>query len=206
MTGVQTCALPISDGEINFIEVPGESAFYGPKIDVQVWSAIGKEFTLATNQVDFAIPERFGLTYIDSDGKDQTPLCIHRAPLSTHERFIGFLIEHYKGDFPLWLAPIQVTILTVSEKADLYAKKVMKSFKSEGFRVTLDKRPDKIGTKIRHAELQKINVMLIIGEKESQSETVSVRRRLIGDKGSIEFNALIKDLKQEINERRPLYQ
>ncbi|MBT3216365.1 MAG: threonine--tRNA ligase [Candidatus Marinimicrobia bacterium] len=196
----------LADGEINFIEVPGESAFYGPKIDVQVWSAIGKEFTLATNQVDFAIPERFGLTYIDSDGKDQTPLCIHRAPLSTHERFIGFLIEHYKGDFPLWLAPIQVTILTVSEKADLYAKKVMKSFKSEGFRVTLDKRPDKIGTKIRHAELQKINVMLIIGEKESQSETVSVRRRLIGDKGSIEFNALIKDLKQEINERRPLYQ
>lgn len=191
----------LKDGGINYKEVPGEAAFYGPKIDVQVWSAIGKEFTLATNQVDFAIPERFGLTYKDSAGKDQTPLCIHRAPLSTHERFIGFLIEHYKGDFPLWLAPVQIIIIPVSEKSNTYAEGLLIKFKAEGFRVILDDKPDKIGSKIRQAELKKINVMLIVGEKETQSETVSVRRRLVGDKGSIEVNTILKILKNEITER-----
>ncbi len=191
----------LTDGGIHFKDVPGEAAFYGPKIDVQVWSAIGKEFTLATNQVDFAIPERFGLSYKDTAGKDQTPLCIHRAPLSTHERFIGFLIEHYKGDFPLWLAPVQMAILPISEKSNSYAEGLLKKFKAEGFRVTLDDKADKIGSKIRQAELKKINVMLIVGEKEAQSETVSLRRRLMGDKGSVEVNTLIEDLKNEITER-----
>lgn len=191
----------LTDGGIHFKEVPGEAAFYGPKIDVQVWSAIGKEFTLATNQVDFAIPGRFGLTYKDSKGKDQVPLCIHRAPLSTHERFIGFLIEHYKGDFPLWLAPTQIAVLPVSEKANAYAEKVFAALKENGFRAILDEKADKIGSKIRNAELQKINVMLVVGEKEAQSETVSLRRRIAGDKGSVALKTLIKDLQKEITER-----
>ena len=189
------------DGGVNFIEIPGEAAFYGPKVDVQVWSAIGKEFTLATNQVDFAIPKRFGLTYTDENGKDQTPLCIHRAPLSTHERFIGFLIEHYGGDFPLWLAPIQMTILPISEKTHEYAKSMQVKFKSAGIRVKLDDRPEKIGAKIRQAELNKIPVMAILGEKEATENSVSVRRRLIGDQGTKKSNQLLESLISEIKQR-----
>src|SRR5204863_9099390 len=109
------------ESKINYVEVPNEAAFYGPKIDVQVWSVIGREFTLATNQVDFAVPKRFGLTYRDRDNTEKTPLCIHRAPLGTHERFIGFLIEHYAGNFPLWLAPEQVRVLTLNDDEKLVA-------------------------------------------------------------------------------------
>ena len=191
----------LSDGGINFVEVPGEAAFYGPKIDVQVWSAIGKQFTLATNQVDFAIPKRFNLTYTDEHGEEQTPLCIHRAPLSTHERFIGFLIEHYGGDFPLWLAPIQVTILPVSEKTNKYARAIEEKFKNNGLRVKLDDRPDKIGAKIRLAELNKIPVMIIVGEKEASDNTVSIRRRLMGDQGTINVEELLTNLISEIKQR-----
>ena len=191
----------LSDGGINFVEVPGEAAFYGPKIDVQVWSAIGKQFTLATNQVDFAIPKRFNLTYTDEHGEEQTPLCIHRAPLSTHERFIGFLIEHYGGDFPLWLAPIQVTILPVSEKTNKYARAIEEKFKNKGLRVKLDDRPDKIGAKIRLAELNKIPVMIIVGEKEASDNTVSIRRRLMGDQGTVNVEELLTNLISEIKQR-----
>ena len=191
----------LSDGGINFVEVPGEAAFYGPKIDVQVWSAIGKQFTLATNQVDFAIPKRFNLTYTDEHGEEQTPLCIHRAPLSTHERFIGFLIEHYGGDFPLWLAPIQVTILPISEKTNKYAQAIEEKFKNKGLRVKLDDRPDKIGAKIRLAELNKIPVMIIVGEKEASDNTVSIRRRLMGDQGSVNVEELLTNLISEIKQR-----
>ena len=191
----------LNDGGINFVEVPGEAAFYGPKIDVQVWSAIGKQFTLATNQVDFAIPKRFNLTYTDEHGEEQTPLCIHRAPLSTHERFIGFLIEHYGGDFPLWLAPIQVTILPVSEKTNKYARAIEEKFKNKGLRVKLDDRPDKIGAKIRLAELNKIPVMIIVGEKEASDNTVSIRRRLMGDQGSVNVEELLTNLISEIKQR-----
>ncbi|MFQ6678668.1 MAG: threonine--tRNA ligase [Fidelibacterota bacterium] len=188
-------------GKINFVEIPGEAAFYGPKIDVQVWSAIGKEFTLATNQVDFAIPKRFDLTYMDEDGKEKTPLCIHRAPLSTHERFIGFLIEHYAGDFPLWLAPVQMIVIPVSDKVIDYANQVKTKLVESGFRVELDDKADKIGAKIRQAELHKINIMLIVGEKEAEANTVSVRRRHQGDLGSKPLDDLIDTLKNEINKR-----
>jgi len=191
----------LTDGGINFVEIPGEAAFYGPKIDVQVWSAIGKEFTLATNQVDFAIPKRFNLTFTNQSGSEETPLCIHRAPLSTHERFIGFLIEHYGGDFPLWLAPVQVTILPVSEKAHSYAKSLEVKFKKAGIRLHLDDRPEKIGLKIRTAELNKIPVMLIVGEKEAESNTLSVRRRLVGDQGAFEVDKLLSTLSSEIKQR-----
>ena len=192
----------LQEGELDFVEVQGEAAFYGPKIDVQVWSAIGKEFTLATNQVDFAIPEKFNLTYTDENGNDQTPLCIHRAPLGTHERFIGFLIEHFGGNFPLWLAPIQIAVLPISDKVIDYANEVTQELRDAGLRVKLSDRSDKIGLKIRQAELEKINVMLVIGEREATEKTVSVRRRFEGDQGVIALSILKNQLFDEIKQRR----
>ena len=190
------------EGGLDFEEVPGEAAFYGPKIDVQVWSAIGKEFTLATNQVDFAIPAKFDLNYTDEKGSDNTPLCIHRAPLGTHERFIGFLIEHFGGNFPLWLAPVQVAVLPLSDKFLDYGNRVLKVLKESGIRVKLNDRADKIGSKIRQAELEKINVMLIVGEKEAENDSVSVRKRFEGDTGIIPLEDLKDQLLDEIKYRR----
>jgi len=190
------------EGELDFEEVPGEAAFYGPKIDVQVWSAIGKEFTLATNQVDFAVPEKFNLVYTDEDGLDKIPLCIHRAPLGTHERFIGFLIEHFGGNFPLWIAPVQAMVLPVSDKVIDYAQHVVNSLKDAGIRTGLNDRADKIGSKIRQAELEKINVMLIVGEKEAKDNTVSVRRRFEGDTGAASLDNVKDLLLNEIKNRR----
>jgi len=191
----------LDEGGFNYVEVPGEAAFYGPKIDVQVWSAIGKEFTLATNQVDFVVPKRFDLSYKDENGLQQTPICIHRAPLSTHERFIGFLIEHFGGNFPLWLAPVQVAILPVSDKTNDYAKSISKKLKNSDIRVFLDDRSDKIGAKIRNAEINRINVMLIIGRKEQENSTVSVRRKFSGDLGTVDQDMLISTLIEEIKDR-----
>ncbi|OUW37518.1 MAG: threonine--tRNA ligase [Flavobacteriaceae bacterium TMED184] len=191
----------LDEGGFNYVEVPGEAAFYGPKIDVQVWSAIGKEFTLATNQVDFVVPKKFNLTYKDENGLQQTPICIHRAPLSTHERFIGFLIEHFGGNFPLWLAPVQVAILPVSDKTNDYAKSIAQKLIDLDIRVFLDDRADKIGAKIRNAEINRINVMLILGPKEQEKNTVSVRRKLTGDLGTIDKDMLISTLIEEIKDR-----
>ena len=191
----------LTKGGINYVEIPGEAAFYGPKIDVQVWSAIGKEFTLATNQVDFAIPKRFNLTYTDQDGSEKTPLCIHRAPLSTHERFIGFLIEHYGGDFPVWLSPTQVTVLPVSEKTHVFGKAIQKKLMDVGVRVKIDDRPEKIGAKIRNAELSKIPIMLIVGENEEKNNSLSIRRRLLGDQGSVNVDKFLSELLFEIKQR-----
>ena len=191
----------LDEGGFNYVEVPGEAAFYGPKIDVQVWSAIGKEFTLATNQVDFVVPNKFNLTYKDENGLQQTPICIHRAPLSTHERFIGFLIEHFGGNFPLWLAPVQVAILPVSDKTNDYAKNIAQKLIDLDIRVFLDDRADKIGAKIRNAEINRINVMLILGPKEQEKNTVSVRRKLTGDLGTIDKDMLISTLIEEIKDR-----
>ena len=191
----------LEDGKLNFVEIPGEAAFYGPKIDVQVWSAIGREFTLATNQVDFAVPSRFDLTYTDNQNKPQTPLCIHRAPLGTHERFIGFLIEHFAGNFPLWLSPVQMSIIPVSEKFNDYANIVYHKLKDNGIRVNLDTRNEKMGAKIRNAELSKIPIMIILGEKEVESNSISVRRRFVGNEGGITLDSFIESSKEEINER-----
>ena len=191
----------LDEGNFNYVEVPGEAAFYGPKIDVQVWSALGKEFTLSTNQVDFVVPKRFNLSYKDENGVQQTPICIHRAPLSTHERFIGFLIEHFGGNFPLWLAPVQVAILPVSEKTNNYANKITQKLNDADIRTFLDDRSDKIGAKIRNAEINKINVMLIIGPKEEESNTVSLRRKISGDLGTIDQDMLISGLIDEIKDR-----
>src|ERR1700761_5276075 len=156
---------------INYIEVPNEAAFYGPKIDVQVWSAIGREFTIATNQVDFAVPARFGLTYKDRDNTSKTPLCIHRAPLGTHERFVGFLIEHYAGNFPLWLAPEQVRILPIGDEEPLvtYAQDIQRELRSHGVRAELDASSNKINGKIQDAETMKVHTMLVLGHRDLEA-------------------------------------
>ena len=192
----------LEEGGFNFVEISDEAAFYGPKIDVQVWSAIGREFTLATNQVDFAIPKRFDLFYVDENNDEITPLCIHRAPLSTHERFVGFLIEHFAGDFPLWLAPKQVVILPISEKYVNYALSIKQKLNENSIRVFIDDRNEKIGAKIRDAEIKKIPIMLIVGENEKSNETISVRRRHQGDLGTNSIDVFLEDLLEEINNRR----
>ena len=192
----------LKDAGLKFTESVGDAAFYGPKIDVQVWSAIGKEFSLATNQVDFAVPERFNLTYKDADGKSKTPLCIHRAPLGTHERFIGFLIEHFGGNFPLWLAPKQVIILPVSDKFNDYAYNICESLKAHGVRVDVDSRSEKIGSKIRDAEMQKINIMVIVGAKEVEGNTLTIRRRFIKQQQTISLEDFSTEILDEINDRR----
>jgi len=184
--------------KIPFVEVANEAAFYGPKIDVQVWSAIGREFTLATNQVDFAVPERFGLTYIDSDGKEKTPICIHRAPLGTHERTIGFLIEHYAGAFPVWLSPVQVSVIPISEKHFEYAQKISSQLKELGVRVEMQNENETLGKKIREAEMQKIPYLLIVGDKEIAANAVSVRERGNGDVGQMPTDKFIDKIKEVI--------
>ncbi len=186
------------ESKIPYVEVSDEAAFYGPKIDVQVWSAIGREFTIATNQVDFAVPARFGLTYRNAANALETPICIHRAPLGTHERFIGFLTEHYAGHFPLWLAPHQVIVLPISDKHNDYALEISQFLNNSDIRGLVDSRGEKIGKKIRDAEMGKIPFMLIVGEKEEQERTVSVREHRKGDTGSRPIDAFVAALKAEI--------
>ena len=191
----------LQDGKLNYVEIPGEAAFYGPKIDVQVWSAIGREFTLATNQVDFAVPAKFNLTYIDNKNEDKTPLCIHRAPLGTHERFIGFLIEHFAGNFPLWLAPVQTAIIPISDKFNDYAQSICDRLRKQKVRANIDLRNEKMGAKIRNAEISKIPIMIIIGEKEVESETLSIRRKFSGNQGTFKIDDFIKSIRDEIDKR-----
>lgn len=190
------------ESNIPFVEVPDEGAFYGPKIDVQIWSAIGREFTLATNQVDFAQGKRFGLQYTNRENNAETPLIIHRAPLGTHERFIGFLLEHYAGKFPTWLAPVQVKVLPISDKFNGYAEDVNNRLTALGIRAELDDRGEKIGKKIRDTELMKIPYMLIIGEKEQNDNTVSLRRQGKGDMGQFPVSEIISTLTTEIANRQ----
>ena len=189
---------------INYIEVANEAAFYGPKIDVQVWSAIGREFTIATNQVDFAVPRRFGLVYKDRDNLEKTPLCIHRAPLGTHERFIGFLIEHYAGNFPLWLAPEQVRILTIGIEEPLldFARSIHAELRTREVRAELDLSTDKINGKIQRAEQRKVHTMLVIGKRDLESNAVSVRVHGKGNLGAKPSGEVVADILAAIRERR----
>jgi threonyl-tRNA synthetase len=188
---------------INYIEVPNEAAFYGPKIDVQVWSAIGREFSIATNQVDFAVPARFGLVYKDRDNTEKTPLCIHRAPLGTHERFIGFLIEHYAGNFPLWLSPEQVRILPIGDETPLldYARAIQNELRGHQVRAELDASSDHIKAKIASAEQMKVHTMLVIGNRDLEAGAVSVRVHGKGNLGAKPRADVIADLLQRIKER-----
>lgn len=188
--------------QVDYIEVPGEGAFYGPKIDFQARDALGRFHQLSTIQLDFTLPERFKLEYVDEDGSYKRPVMIHRAILGSIERFLGVYLEHCGGDFPLWLAPIQVIILPVSEKFSDYGRKVKERLSSVGIRAELDGRSEKIGAKIRNAETKKINVMLIVGEREAEVDEVSVRRRFVGNKGQISIDSLIEELTIEIKQRR----
>jgi threonyl-tRNA synthetase len=190
------------ESNIPYIEVPDEGAFYGPKIDVQIWSTIGREFTLATNQVDFAQGRRFKLEFTNAHNQAETPLIIHRAPLGTHERFIGFLLEHYAGKFPLWLAPVQVKVLPISDKFLDYAKTILQDLKKADIRAEVDDRPEKIGKKIRDAELMKVPYMLVVGEKEMNEGKVSLRRQGIGDLGTKTIDEFITEATEEIVNRR----
>lgn len=185
-----------------FVEVPDEAAFYGPKIDVQIWSTIGREFTLATNQVDFAQGRRFKLEFTNQHNQPETPLIIHRAPLGTHERFIGFLLEHYAGKFPLWLSPGQVKILPIGDKFMDYAQTILQSLKNADIRAEIDDRNEKIGKKIRDAELARVPYMLIVGEKEVNENKVSVRRQGKGDSGAVDIGSFIAEVRDEIITRR----
>jgi threonyl-tRNA synthetase len=189
---------------INYVEVPNEAAFYGPKIDVQVWSVIGREFTIATNQVDFAQPRRFDLRYKDRDNTEKVPLCIHRAPLGTHERFIGFLIEHYAGNFPLWLNPEQVRILPIGDEPPLldYCRSILDELRSHQVRAQLDASTDHIKAKIANAEQMKVHTMLVIGGRDMDANAVSVRVHGKGNLGAKPRAEVIADILQSIKERR----
>jgi threonyl-tRNA synthetase len=165
------------NGGVPFEEVPDEAAFYGPKIDVQVFSSIGREFSLATNQVDFAVPPRFDLVYTNREGKEETPLCLHRAPLGTHERFIGFLIEQYAGNFPVWLSPEQVRVIPISDNHNEYAARLRDELFSMGVRVEADLESERMNAKIRNAQLFKVPYMLVVGDREREEGTVSLRKR-----------------------------
>ncbi|MEI7732801.1 MAG: threonine--tRNA ligase [Verrucomicrobiota bacterium] len=191
----------LQDSGIDFKEIPNEAAFYGPKIDVQVWSISGREFTIATNQVDFAVPKRFGLVYKDRDNTEKTPLCIHRAPLGTHERFIGFLIEHYAGNFPLWLAPQQVRVLPIGEDLVPYAREITEELRNQFVRVELDASNDKINGKIQNAEREKVHTMLVVGQREKDAGNVSVRVHGKGNVGVKPRAQAIAEILQAIKER-----
>jgi threonyl-tRNA synthetase len=190
---------------INYVEVPNEAAFYGPKIDVQVWSAIGREFTITTNQVDFAVPARFGLKYKTSQNTEDTPLCIHRAPLGTHERFIGFLIEHYAGNFPLWLSPVQVRLLPIGDEPPLveYAQSIQAELRAHGVRAEIDATSNKINGKVQQAEQEKVHTMLVLGWRDLEAGNVSVRVHGRGNLGAKPRAEVVADLLAAIRERRP---
>ena len=194
----------LKNSGINYVEVPNEAAFYGPKIDVQVWSVIGREFSIATNQVDFAQPRRFNLVYKDKDNTEKTPLCIHRAPLGTHERFIGFLIEHYAGNFPLWLSPEQVRILTIGDDAKLidYSTSILNELRGHQVRAEIDKSTDQINGKIQRAEQMKVHTMFVIGKRDMEADAVSVRVHGKGNLGAKPRAQAIGETLLSIKERR----
>jgi threonyl-tRNA synthetase len=195
----------LKNSGINYVEVPNEAAFYGPKIDVQVWSVIGREFSIATNQVDFAQPRSFDLRYRDKDNTEKTPICIHRAPLGTHERFIGFLIEHYAGNFPLWLSPEQVRILTISDDAKLidYSRSILNELRAKYVRAELDKSTDQINGKIQRAEQMKVHTMFVIGKRDMEANAVSVRVHGKGNLGAKPRADAVAEILQFIKERKP---
>jgi len=189
------------NGNVPFVEAANEAAFYGPKIDVQMWSAIGKEFTLATNQVDFAQPARLNLTYVNKDGVEETPLCIHRAPLSTHERMIGFLIEHYAGNFPVWLSPEQVRVIPITDSQHEYVSQIAQQLRDEGIRASADLGAERMNAKIRNAQLMKVPYMLVVGEQEVNNGSVSLRVRDGRRKDNMPLVEFIAQVQERIKTR-----
>jgi threonyl-tRNA synthetase len=186
---------------VEYMEVPNEAAFYGPKIDVQVWSAIGREFTLATNQVDFDVPGKVGLSYVAADGHEKVPLCIHRAPLGTHERIVGFLIEHFAGHFPLWLAPVQVALIPVADVHEEYAHLVESRLQEAGIRVEYMDASESLGKRVRRGEKQRIPYLLVLGDKEKDSEGVAIRNVLSKEQVEASLSDFIEKTVEDIQKR-----
>jgi threonyl-tRNA synthetase len=186
---------------VPFVEAEDEAAFYGPKIDVQIWSVIGKEFSLATNQVDFAQPERFDLKFTNKEGNEEVPLCIHRAPLSTHERMVGFLIEHYAGNFPVWLSPEQVRVIPITDGQNGYAGQILQQLRDQGIRVSADVSAQRMNAKIRQAQLMKVPYMLVVGENEMNAGQVSLRARDGSQQNNIPLSEFIVRAKDRIARR-----
>lgn len=191
----------MDNGGVPYVEVPDEAAFYGPKIDVQIWSAIGREFTLATNQVDFAVPARFNLVYTNREGKEETPLCIHRAPLSTHERMIGFLIEHFAGAFPVWLAPTQARVIPITTEHNDYAARLAAELQAAGVRAEADLSAERMNAKIRDAQLMKVPYMLVVGDQEMADNTVALRKRDGSRSNGLAFAEFLALVKEKIDRR-----
>jgi threonyl-tRNA synthetase len=191
----------MKNGNVPFVEVANEAAFYGPKVDVQIWSAIGREFTLATNQVDFAQPARFNLVFMNKAGIEETPLCIHRAPLSTHERFIGFLLEHFAGNFPAWLSPEHARVIPITDNQNEYAEKVVAQLRPQGIRVVADVSAQRMNAKIRDAQLMKVPYMLVVGENEANAGQVSLRVRDGSRLDNIPLAGFIARAKDRISRR-----
>jgi threonyl-tRNA synthetase len=186
----------MTNGNVPFVEAQDEAAFYGPKIDLQSWSVIGREFTLATNQVDFAVPARFDLKFVNKEGVDEVPLCIHRAPLSTHERMIGFLLEHYAGAFPVWLSPEQARVISITDGQNEYAGQIAAQLRDAGVRASADQSSERMNAKIRNAQLMKVPYMLVVGASEAEAGVVSLRMRDGNQQNNIplaEFTARVKD-------------
>jgi threonyl-tRNA synthetase len=190
-------------GNVPYVEAEDEAAFYGPKIDVQVWSAIGREFSLMTNQVDFAVPERFDLKFTNREGNEEIPLCIHRAPLSTHERMVGFLIEHYGGNFPVWLSPEQVRVIPITDGQNEYANGIVQQLRENGIRAHADISAQRMNAKIRQAQLMKVPYMLVLGENEMKAEQVSLRVRDGSQQNNIPLAEFIARAKDRIAKRAP---
>jgi len=191
----------MTNGNIPFVEAEDEAAFYGPKIDVQIWSAIGKEFSLATNQVDFAVPERFDLKFTNKEGHDEIPLCIHRAPLSTHERMVGFLIEHYAGNFPVWLSPEQARVIPITDEQNEYAHGLVQQLREQGIRASADISAQRMNAKIRQAQLMKVPYMLVVGENEMKAGQVSLRARDGSQQNNISLTEFVTRAKDKIGKR-----
>ncbi len=191
----------MNERNITFERIEGEAAFYGPKIDIKIEDAIGRIWQLGTIQLDFNLPERFELEYTGDDGNKHRPFMIHRALFGSIERFFGVLIEHYAGAFPLWLAPVQVSVLPITDRINDYAEGVTKALKDAGFRVEFNSRSDKIGAKIRDAQLQKVPYMLVLGDQELENNTVAVRHRKEGDLGAISLEEFIGKVTAEKQSR-----
>jgi threonyl-tRNA synthetase len=191
----------MTNGGVPFVEAQDEAAFYGPKIDVQIWSVIGREFSIATNQVDFAVPEKFDLKYTNKEGNEEVPLCIHRAPLGTHERMIGFLIEHYAGNFPVWLSPEQVRVISITDNQNEYAENIAKQLRENGIRASADVSGQRMNAKIRQAQLMKVPYMIVVGDNEMKAEQVSLRVRDGSQQNNILLSEFIARAKDKISRR-----
>ena len=193
----------MNNGNVPYVEADDEAAFYGPKIDVQIWSVIGREFSLATNQVDFAQPARFDLKFTNKEGNEEVPLCIHRAPLSTHERMVGFLLEHYAGNFPVWLSPEQVRVIPITDGQNEYAQSIVQQLRQEGIRIHADISAQRMNAKIRQAQLMKVPYMLVVGENEMNAGQVSLRVRDGSQQNNIPLAEFVARAKDRIARRAP---